>query len=309
MIVVTGGAGFIGINFVKLLLDNRWAQPHEILVIDKLTYASNESAVRKLGVNLAVVDIADKNELFAELSKHDVYGIINFAAESHVDRSIEDCTPFVYSNIIGTINLLEYIRSCEHWDTIRFLQVSTDEVFGQVLDGSFTEQSPLQPRNPYSASKASAEHFVNAYATTHKLNTVIVNCCNNYGPYQNEEKLIPKAISLIKQGEPVPLYGYGQQIREWIYVEDAVRAIYKILIKGKRGQKYCIGSGEELTNNQLVKFIGETLELDANIKYVEDRKGHDARYCIDSTKLRALGWHTKVSFQEGLKNTIEWMNK
>lgn len=309
MIVVTGGAGFIGINFVKMLLDNRWAQPHEILVIDKLTYASHGEEVKKLGVELAVIDIADKLSLFEKLNEYDIDGIVNFAAESHVDRSINDCTPFVYSNIIGTINLLEYIRTCEKWETIKFLQVSTDEVFGQVLTGAFDEHSPLQPRNPYSASKASAEHFVNAYAVTHKLNTNIVNCSNNYGPFQNEEKLIPKAITLLKQGKPVPLYGDGQQIREWIYVEDACRAIYKVWVEGRRGEKYCIGGDNEIRNKLLVSMLAETLCVEEKIEYVEDRKGHDARYYTDTTKLKQLGWYAKTSFQDGIKKTIEWMNK
>lgn len=304
MIMITGGAGFIGLNFAKFLVENKYASSGELLIVDKMTYASHsEDEVLKYA-NLSIVDIADKEELESLFMQYDIEAVVNFAAESHVDRSITDCMPFVQSNIIGTINIAQL---CMKYEVIRLLHISTDEVFGSIDEGAFNEESPLNPRNPYSASKASAECFIKAFINTNKLRAVIVNMSNNYGPYQNEEKLIPLTIKKLINNEFVPVYGNGKQVRDWIYVEDACRAIHRVLMEGKLGERYCISGENEIKNIDLVNMIMEKMGVENRIQYVQDRPGHDTRYYTDNTKLRELGWRPRWSLSDGLDATIEWM--
>ncbi len=306
MILITGAAGFIGLNFLHLVKKN-FSLNDEILVVDKLTYASHPDAIKTFaGITFAQVDIADKDSLKKLFQTHQIKSIINFAAESHVDNSIKDCMPFVYSNIIGTINLLQLGLE---FGIEKFLQISTDEVFGEVTaPDSFSELSKISPKNPYSASKASAEHFVEAFKNTYGLNTLIVNCSNNYGPYQYKEKLIPLAVTNLLDGKKVPVYGNGKQVRDWIYVEDACRAILRVFESGKPGERYCIGGDCAIENINLVKLILNELNLgEDRIEYVKDRPGHDLRYHTDCTKIKnELNWQPLVSLETGIKETVEW---
>lgn len=301
MILITGGAGFIGLNFVKYLLDKNI----DVLIIDKFTYASNLKALEKLNVKYEFVDIADHFSLNFVLKKYNFSKVYHFAAESHVDKSINDVMPFVYSNIVGTINLLNYFKNTD----VKFVHISTDEVFGEVISPEkFNENSNITPRNPYSASKASAEHFVNAYKNTYGMNTVIVNSSNNYGPYQHNEKMIPKTITNILQNKEIPVYGQGMQVRDWIYVEDTCDAIYKISQLDSNEDRYCIGGECEVKNIDLVRKIllmmGNSTDL---ITYVNDRPGHDMRYSTDITKIiRDTDWRVKHTLDAGLRKTIEW---
>lgn len=306
MILITGGAGFIGLNFVKYIA--KFVSVKDIIVVDKLTYAANGAELAKTKVMHYCEDIADLNRMEMIFKNHKISTIFHFAAESHVDNSINDCMPFVRSNIIGTINLLELTK--RYCPQVRFIHVSTDEVFGQVFaPRSFNETSPLKPRNPYSASKASAEHFVNAYRETFKLNTIIVNSSNNYGPYQHEEKLIPKTISNLLRNKKVPVYGDGTQIRDWIYVEDTCDAIWNVYLKGLIGDRYCIGGDCEIQNIDLVKTIIKKLNVSQDlIEYVADRPGHDARYYTDCSYIKhMLGWLPKWDLSVGLEETIRYM--
>jgi dTDP-glucose 4,6-dehydratase len=304
MILITGGAGFIGINFVRMI--KGLIPHHKILVADNLSYASNSAEIRRhKEIKFEVVDIANPNSVKDLFNRYHIDSVINFAAETHVDNSIKDCMPFVYSNVIGTVNLLQ--ASLAH-GVRRFLHISTDEVFGEIAEGSFNEQSPVQPRNPYSASKASAEHFVEAFRITHGLHTVIVNCSNNYGPWQHREKFIPLTISNLMQEKPVPVYGDGEQVRDWIYVEDACRAIYEVFQKGQVGERYCIGGDTEIKNIDIVNKIIDRLGADKGlVQFVKDRPGHDRRYYTDCAKIKKdLGWTPQVSLDQGLDKTIEW---
>jgi dTDP-glucose 4,6-dehydratase len=304
MILITGGAGFIGINFVRMI--KGLVPHHKILVADNLSYASNSAEIRKhKEIKFEVVDIANPNAVKDLFNKYHIDSVINFAAETHVDNSIKDCMPFVYSNVIGTVNLLQ--ASLAH-GVRRFLHISTDEVFGEIAEGSFSEQSPVKPRNPYSASKAAAEHFVEAFRITHGLHTVIVNCSNNYGPWQHREKFIPLTISNLIQNKTVPVYGDGEQVRDWIYVEDACRAIYEVFQKGQVGERYCIGSDTEIKNIDIVNKIVDRLGADKSlVQFVKDRPGHDRRYYTDCTKIKKeLGWMPRISLDEGIDKTIEW---
>ena len=310
MILVTGGAGFIGSNFVKLLCDKITSaftgERKEVVVVDNLTYAANYDYIGDLPIHFVKCDIANKEKLEEVFKQYKIESIFHFAAESHVDNSIKDCMPFVYSNIVGTINLLDMSLK---YNIDKFVQVSTDEVFGSIDEGHFDESSQIQPRNPYSASKASAEHFVNAYANTYGLKTLIVNSSNNYGPNQHKEKLIPKMISNLLNDKTVPVYGDGQQIRDWIYVEDTCEAIYQVYLYGKDGERYCIGANTEISNIDLVKIvIGKLGKTESSIEFVKDRPGHDARYATDITKIiNDIGWFPKTQLSEGLDKTIEWM--
>ena len=306
MILVTGAAGFIGLNYIHLLSTTTGL--NDVVIVDKLTYAANESALRAVpNAKLEIVDIADAAALDKVFDRYKIEYVINFAAESHVDNSIKDCMPFIQSNIIGTVNLLQL--SLKH-HVKKFLQISTDEVFGQAEFGSaFTEKSKINPRNPYSASKASAEHFVWAFHNTYGLPAVIVNCSNNYGPYQYKEKLIPLAISKIRKGEPVPVYGNGSQIRDWIYVEDACRAIDLVFRKGRVGERYCIGGDNEIANIDLVQKIIDAMGQ-GTLEFVKDRPGHDYRYYTDCSKLKdELGWEPKWTLDQGIKETVRWYNE
>jgi dTDP-glucose 4,6-dehydratase len=301
MILVTGGAGFIGSNFVKLLCN----KDKKVVVVDNLTYASNYDYIKDQPMQFVKCDITDKISLDNIFKQYKIDTIFHFAAESHVDNSIKDCMPFVYTNIVGTINLLDMVIK---YNVSNFIQVSTDEVFGSIDTGYFNEDSQIQPRNPYSASKASAEHFVNAYANTYGLNTIIVNSSNNYGPNQYREKLIPMMITNLMNGEQVPVYGDGKQIRDWIYVDDTCEAIYQVYLNGQSGERYCIGADSEVANIDIVKMVIYKLGMSEDkIKFVEDRPGHDTRYATNISKMVKLGWRPVVSLSDGLDRTIQWI--
>lgn len=303
MILVTGGAGFIGSHFVKM------AYPvfkQDMLVVDKLTYASCFDHITNEPIEFCKRDIADKRDMdyvFRTFGKK-ISMVVNFAAESHVDRSISDVDPFIMSNVMGTVNLLNYAR---RYKINKFIQISTDEVFGQVYDSPFSERSPINPRNPYAASKAAAEMFIMSYQNTHRYPSIIINSSNNFGPYQYPEKLIPVAINKLLRNEPVPIYGSGMQVRDWIYVKDNVEAIIKIIQKGQDGDRYCVGGENELENITLVKKIAKYLGKDEGlIKYVNDRPGHDLKYSTNISKMRDLGWKPSTDFNEALAKTIDW---
>jgi dTDP-glucose 4,6-dehydratase len=305
MILITGGAGFIGINFVNYLRSRDLS--HKILVADKLTYAANKEILNYKDIKFEQVDIADFESTESLFKKYSIDSIINFAAESHVDNSIKDCTEFIRTNVSGTVNLL---RLSQKYSVKRFLQISTDEVFGSVLyPNKFNEQSQIAPKNPYSASKASAEHFVESFHNTYSLPTIIVNCSNNYGPFQNKEKLIPLSINNIANDKPVPVYGQGNQIRDWIYVEDSCSAIYQVFVSGKVGHRYCIGGDNETQNIDLVNTIISICGR-GQIEFVKDRPGHDVRYATDCSKIKnELGWKPKWSLEQGIKETVRWYNE
>ena len=306
-LLVTGGAGFIGSNFVSLLAAGRLGlNPSKITVIDKLTYAGDLQNIQPLlsaGVVQFVNDDICNSEVVLELvSKHDT--IINFAAESHVDNSIANSRDFIISNVLGVQNI---VQSCVKIKNRRFLQVSTDEVYGTISEGSWDENYPLAPNSPYSASKASADLLSLAMHRTHGLDVVVTRCSNNYGPYQHREKLIPKLIMLALANEPLTLYGNGRNIREWIFVEDHCRALALVLQNGQSGEIYNIGSANEFTNNQIAEIIlGAIPESSSRISYVQDRPGHDFRYSLNFEKIENLGALAQVDFQSGIEKTINW---
>lgn len=308
-ILVTGGAGFIGVNFVKMLLNEH--PEIKIINLDILTYAGNlESLSDCLGNSQHVFvhgDIRDKKLVTEIINKYEIEGIINFAAESHVDRSISGPSIFIDTNIIGTLNLLE----CANESGIkRFHQISTDEVYGSLLPtgGKFTELTPLSPNSPYSASKASADHLVHAFHKTFGMDTVITRCSNNYGPYQFPEKIIPLCINNACHNKAIPIYGDGLQIRDWLFVYDHCTAVWEVFTKGECGEIYNIGGCNEKTNLELVKTVLSLLGKDESlIKFVKDRPGHDRRYAIDSSKMiDTFGWNPSVTFEEGIARTVEW---
>jgi dTDP-glucose 4,6-dehydratase len=305
-ILVTGGCGFIGSNFVRYMVRN---SDYRVINVDKLTYAGNLENLTDISdqptYEFVRGDIADKT-LIDGLASKGFDAIINFAAESHVDRSIEDSRVFIETNVLGTQVLLEASRN---YGISRFIQISTDEVYGSLgPTGAFTEASPIAPNSPYSASKTAADLLVRAYHKTYGLPCIITRCSNNYGPYQFPEKLIPLMISNALEGEPLPVYGDGMNVRDWIYVEDHCKAIDLIMHEGKEGEVYNIGANNEVPNIEIVQIILRQLgKPDSLIKFVEDRPGHDRRYAIDSTKLRnELGWNTLYSFDEALDLTIRW---
>jgi dTDP-glucose 4,6-dehydratase len=303
-VLVTGGAGFIGSNFVEMALTDQFSQITSVLVLDKLTYAgklSNLSGVAN-NSNFEFVqgDICDV-ELVNSLAAH-VDAIVNFAAESHVDRSIESSTAFIQTNVLGTQVLLD---AAKNQKVAKFVQVSTDEVYGSILEGSWDENAPLLPNSPYSASKAAADLLARAYFVTHGLNVCITRCSNNFGPKQDPEKLIPNFILKISQGKEVPVYGDGLNIRDWLYVEDHCVGIYLVLTKGLSGEIYNIGGGTELTNLELTKKLLDLFDRDENlVKFVPDRLGHDRRYSVDSAKIQKLGYDASLDFNENLKKTV-----
>ncbi len=306
-ILVTGGAGFIGSNFIHYLLEK---YPEvKITNLDALTYAGNLENLKSVENNpnykFVHGDITDK-KLVNDLMK-EVDLVVHFAAESHVDRSIKDSDIFARTNINGTLNLLEAARDK---GGVRFHHISTDEVFGSLAldEPAFNEQSCYDPRSPYSASKASADHLVRAYYHTHNLPVTISNCSNNYGPYQFPEKLVPLFVTNLIDGKKVPVYGDGGAIRDWLYVKDHCIAIDKIIQEGKIGETYCVGGNAEKTNLEITKIILEEMGRgEEMIEYVEDRKGHDLRYAIDFSKIKnELGWEPSISFEEGIKETIQW---
>lgn len=310
-LLVTGGAGFIGSNFILYWLDKY--SDDTIVNFDKLTYAGNLDSLKSVEHNqrysFVQGDICDRNAVDSVMK--DVDTVVHFAAESHVDRSIHDASPFIQTNIVGTHVLLE--AALKYDNITRFHHISTDEVFGALslgTDEKFSEHTPYDPRSPYSASKAASDHLVRAYHETYGLPMTISNCANNYGPRHFPEKLFPLAITNILEGKKVPVYGDGLYVRDWLYVEDHARAIDDILHKGKVGETYMIGGlKKDISNLEAIKKIIEIMgkNSDDTIEYVKDRPGHDRRYAIDWSKINAeLGWSPAVTFEEGLQKTIDW---
>ena len=324
-IVITGGAGFIGSHVVRLFV-NKYPD-YRIINLDKLTYAGNLANLKdiedKPNYKFVKMDICDFEAFYQLMQEEHIDGIIHLAAESHVDRSIKDPFTFARTNVMGTLSLLQAAKL--YWESLpegyegkRFYHISTDEVYGslELNDELFTEQTPYSPHSPYSASKASSDHFVRAFHDTYGMPTIVTNCSNNYGPYQFPEKLIPLFINNIRHRKPLPVYGKGENVRDWLYVEDHARAIDLIFHKGKVAETYNIGGFNEWKNIDLIKVMIKTVDrilgnaeghsLDL-ITYVTDRPGHDARYAIDSTKLqRELGWEPSLQFEEGIEKTVRW---
>ena len=332
-VIVTGGSGFIGTNMVRLLMSSG---EYRVVNLDALTYAANAASLADLEENQDYVfvngNITDSELVASLFEKYQPVGVFHLAAESHVDRSIISPEDFIQTNVVGTYRLLEAARayyatlSDERKSEFRFLHVSTDEVFGSLgADGYFTEETPYSPNSPYAASKASSDHFVRAYHHTYGLPTIITNCSNNYGPYQFPEKMIPLMIMNALSGKPLPVYGDGSNVRDWIYVEDHCKAVKLAFEKGRLGEEYAIGANNEQKNIDLVNQICSILDDVAPpveipqlrdrglqsyaelIQFVTDRPGHDRRYAIDSAKItRQLGWQAEVGFEAGLRRTIDW---
>lgn len=314
-ILITGGLGFIGSNFYNTF--KKKYPDYNLVILDSETYAADEDNIEDVRSSRIIkFSITERERLFELFKNYKFDSVIHFAAESHVDNSILNPMEFVQTNIIGTLNLLD---ASIKYDIKLFYHISTDEVFGHLgAVGSFDEKTAYDPRSPYSASKASSDHFVRAYYHTYGLPVVISNCSNNFGPNQHEEKLIPTIIKSILNGKPIPVYGNGQNVRDWLYVQDHVDAIDMIFHKGKVGETYCIGGGNELNNIRLVRLICDKIDnlkqWEQNsqnlITFVEDRKGHDFRYSIDSSKAKQqIGWGPKVNFDEGLDRTIDFYFK
>lgn len=321
-ILVTGGAGFIGSNFVRMAV----ARGYHVVNLDLLTYAGNASSLLDINPEahrFVRGDINDRELILRLLHENDVVAVLNFAAESHVDRSIDAPGEFIRTNINGTFELLEAART--YWQQLgavdaerfRFLHVSTDEVFGSIASGLFTEDSPARPNSPYAASKAAADHLVRAYHHTYGLPTLVTNCSNNYGPYQFPEKLIPHVILSALQGKSLPVYGDGTNVRDWLFVEDHCDAILKVLELGRSGDSYNVGGESERRNIDLVRLICSVLDETRprgdghsyadQITFVTDRPGHDKRYAIDIKKINEeLGWKPTMTLDDGLSNTINW---
>ena len=313
-ILITGGAGFIGSHVVRLFVTKY--PDYRIVCLDKLTYAGNLANLSDIEQRPNYVfekaDICDFDAVCGIFRKYDIDGVIHLAAESHVDRSIKDPFTFAKTNVLGTLSLLQAARL--HWDGRwegkRFYHISTDEVYGALrFDGSFfTETTKYDPHSPYSASKASSDHFVRAFHDTYGMPTIVTNCSNNYGPYQFPEKLIPLFINNIRHGKPLPVYGKGENVRDWLYVEDHCKAIDRILQNGRVGEIYNIGGHNEMRNIDIVKLICKAVSKpESLITFVADRKGHDLRYAIDPTKMgQELGWQPETMFNEGIHKTIQW---
>lgn len=324
-IIVTGGAGFIGSHVVRLFVKKY--PDYRIINIDKLTYAGNLANLKDVedcpNYTFVKADICDFDAMLETIGRFNADGIIHLAAESHVDRSIKDPFTFAKTNVIGTLSLLQAAK--HHWESLpegyegkRFYHISTDEVYGALeFDGTFfTEETKYQPHSPYSASKAGSDHFVRAFHDTYGMPTIVTNCSNNYGPYQFPEKLIPLFINNIRHRKPLPVYGKGENVRDWLYVVDHARAIDLIFHQGKIAETYNIGGFNEWKNIDLIKVIIKTVDrllgnpegasLDL-ITFVADRKGHDLRYAIDSSKLKdELGWEPSLQFEEGIEKTVQW---
>ncbi|GLB61956.1 dTDP-glucose 4,6-dehydratase [Cytobacillus sp. NCCP-133] len=306
-LLITGGAGFIGSNFLFQILKNG---KYSITNADLLTYAADENNIEPLKESnryrFIKCDIGNAKEL-SKVFDIEYEAIINFAAETHVDRSITDAAPFIHTNIGGTFNLLQAVLNGK---ACKMIQISTDEVYGSLspTDSPFTEENPLAPNNPYSASKASADLLIRSFYHTYQLPLIITRCSNNFGPMQHTEKFIPKVISNALNNKDIPLYGDGLNIRDWLFVEDHCKGIELVLEKGIAGEIYNIGGNEQKTNLEVVNLILRHLNKDNKlIKHIKDRKGHDKRYAINSAKIeKELGWRPSISFEEGLKKTIEW---
>lgn len=307
-LLVTGAAGFIGSNFVRMIANGDLQGINGVKALDKLTYAGvkeNLSAANDYpNYQFIQGDICDSIQVTEQISDVDV--VVNFAAESHVDRSITGSAEFVQTNVVGVQVLLDAIKASGR--EIRFLQVSTDEVYGSIESGSWSEEWPLQPNSPYSASKASGELLARSYNRTHGMDVVITRCSNNYGTHHFPEKMIPLFITNLIEGKKVPVYGTGENVRDWLHVDDHCRGIYSVLMNGRSGEAYNIGGGRELTNNEITTLILEAMDAEeSSIEYVEDRKGHDLRYSVDWTKInQELGYEPQVKFEDGLRETIQW---
>jgi len=311
-ILVTGGAGFIGSAFVRLLSRGLSLQKTvpEIIIIDKLTYAGDLKRLKEVKGKFKFykIDICNKNGVGSIFAKEKPDIVVHFAAESHVDRSIDDATPFIYTNIKGTQILLDASRN---YKVSKFIHISTDEVYGEILNGKFSENSLIKPNSPYAASKAAADLLVQSYIRTYKFPAIIVRPSNNYGPWQYPEKLIPLAILRIFEQGKVPVYGKGQNVREWLYVDDCARGIMMIMRKGKIGETYNLGSACESKNIDTVKLLLKTLGVSQDrFEFVKDRLGHDIRYSLNSGKVtRELGWEPSIELAQGLKLTVDWSVK
>jgi len=307
-LMVTGAAGFIGSNFVRRALDHTLLGFSKIVALDKMTYAGVKEnlsdVINRDDFSLVIGDICDSSLVSSLLSEVDA--VVNFAAESHVDRSIGSAAEFVETNVKGVQVLLDAIKATGR--NIRFVHVSTDEVYGSINTGSWDENFPLLPNSPYSASKAGGEMLVRAYHRTHGLDALVTRCSNNYGSHHFPEKLIPLFITNLLEGKKVPIYGNGQNVRDWLHVDDHCRGIYQVLMQGRSGEIYNIGGGRELTNLEITQLILEAMDADdSSIEYVEDRKGHDFRYSVNWTKInQELGYSPQVKFEDGLRETIEW---
>ena len=311
-VVVTGGSGFIGSNLVKYLLKKKYF----VINIDKLSYSANPYNVKNLNKNknyvFFKVDLNNKKKIIKILKKYKPCGIFNLAAETHVDRSIDNPKNFIHSNILGTYNLLESILSCKQ--KIRLVHISTDEVYGDIIKGRSDEKYPYNPSSPYSSSKASADLLIKGYIRTYKIPAIITNCCNNYGPNQFPEKLIPKLIFNIINNKPLPIYGRGRNSREWMHVQDHCEALLLIFLKGKIGESYNIGSGMNLKNIDIAKRLLKIAKYKSlknykniKIKFVKDRPGHDFRYALNNKKIKKiLRWKAKINLDSGLSQTIDW---
>ena len=327
--LVTGGCGFIGSNFIRRLLADAPMAASRVVNLDKLTYAGNPANLADVAGDSRYTfvhgDIGDEALVARILAEHAIGAVVNFAAESHVDRSIDSPEPFVQTNVLGTLRLLNAVK--RHWaglagaakEAFRFLHISTDEVYGTLSPGdpAFTEQTPFAPNSPYAASKAASDHLVRAYHHTYGLPTLTTNCSNNYGPFQFPEKLFPLVILNALEGRPLPVYGDGRQVRDWLYVEDHCRAIALVLELGRLGETYNVGGLNQRANLEAVKLICSLLDARAPrkdgrphadlIEFVADRPGHDRRYAIDCSKLQGeLGWRPSESFETGLAKTVDW---
>jgi len=300
-LLVTGGLGFIGSAFVRLFHDK-----YDIHIVDAMTYAADITNLEGLLTPVTICDIGDvvrMNDLFYSFDP-DV--VVNFASETHVDRSITDDSIFYRSNVLGVLNLLHL---CRKYKTKRFQQISTDEIYGQLLpeDPAWTEDSPIKPRNPYAASKAAAEHLVMAYHQTHGMDVVVTRGANTYGPHQME-KLIPTALKRLSEGKPVPVYGQGLQMRDWLYVDDHARAVERVMLRGKPGNVYNIPGTQEMRNIDMVQHLIKAWGSDpeTSIEFVGERLGHDFRYHMDGSKLKRLGWLHETTFEQGIEKTVAW---